>query len=150
MAVKKKVAKHSKNAHIKTTAYKSKTGKKQKPKLMLRYWAPPKDLPTPEEIHNELLEYTDVLMGRKEPPVENNILALMEYSNAVLSRALELTMRIQEAERNGEIKKGDVYYKTRTGELRTFIDLAKASQELGSRRVTLEKMQWDQMMYGVF
>lgn len=89
-------------------------------------------------------------MGRKEPPVENNILALMEYSNAVLSRALELTMRIQEAERNGEIKKGDVYYKTRTGELRTFIDLAKASQELGSRRVTLEKMQWDQMIYGVF
>lgn len=83
-------------------------------------------------------------MGRVEPPIDNGELTLMEYSNAVYSRAMELTMMIQRAETDGQVLKGSKYYKFRTGELRTFTEMAAKAIELGSRRVT-----WAQMEYSM-
>lgn len=68
----------------------------------------------------------------------------MEYANAVYSRAMELTMMIQRAETDGQVLKGSKYYKFRTGELRTFTELALRAIDLGSRRVT-----WAQMEYSM-
>lgn len=92
----------------------------------------------------ELDEYTEVLMGRSEPPIENGELTLMEYANAVYSRAMELTMMIQRAESDGHVLKGSKYYKFRTGELRTFTEMAMRAIDLGSRRVT-----WAQQEYSM-
>ena len=92
----------------------------------------------------ELDEYIEVLLGRQTPPIENGELTLMEYSNAVYSRAMELTMMIQRAESDGQVLKGSRYYKFRTGELRTFTELALRAIDLGSRRVT-----WAQMEYSM-
>ena len=93
-------------------------------------------LPSVEDIHAELLGYTHVLLGRVEPPMDNGVMTLMEVANAYYSRAKELEMRIHDGEREGTIDKGSPYYKMRTGELRDFVDLAKAAQDLGSRRLT--------------
>lgn len=95
-------------------------------------------------MRQELDEYISVLMGRSEPPIDNGELTLMEYSNAVYSRALELTMMIQRAETDGQVLKGSKYYKFRTGELRSFTELALRAIDLGSRRVT-----WAQMEYSM-
>lgn len=83
-------------------------------------------------------------MGRIEPPIENGEMTLMEYANAVYSRALELTMMIQRAESDGQVLKGSKYYRLRTGELRTFTELALRAIDLGSRRVT-----WAQVEYSM-
>jgi hypothetical protein len=92
----------------------------------------------------ELDEYTEVLMGRQEPPIDNGELTLMEYANAVFSRAMELTMMIQRAESDGQVLKGSKFYRFRTGELRTFTELALKAIDLGSRRVT-----WAQQEYAM-
>lgn len=81
-------------------------------------------------------------MGRIEPPIENAEMTLMEYANAVYSRALELTMMIQRAESDGQVLKGSKYYKLRTGELRTFTELALRAIDLGSRRVTWAQVEF--------
>jgi hypothetical protein len=57
---------------------------------------------------------------------------------------MELTMMIQRAESDGQVLKGSKYYKLRTGELRTFVELSSKAIELGSRRVT-----WAQMEYSM-
>ena len=96
------------------------------------------------DLRIELEEYTEVLLGRESPPIDNGELTLMEYANAVYSRAMELTMMIQRAETDGQVLKGSKYYKFRTGELRTFTELALRAIDLGSRRVT-----WAQMEYSM-
>ena len=101
-------------------------------------------LPSLPNMRIELDEYIEVLLGRQTPPIENGELTLMEYSNAVYSRAMELTMMIQRAESDGQVLKGSRYYKFRTGELRTFTELALRAIDLGSRRVT-----WAQMEYSM-
>jgi hypothetical protein len=93
-------------------------------------------LPTIEELEEELFGYVDVLLGRQEPPLDAGLLSMMEIANAYLSRAMELDMMIHAGERDRSIMRSSPYYKLRTGELRTFIDLAKRCQELGSRRLT--------------
>lgn len=82
-------------------------------------------------------------MGHKDSPIKNGVLSLMEVSNAYLSRALELTMLIQRAESDGHIPKGSHFYKFRTGELRSFTELASKAADLGSRRVTAAQMEYD-------
>lgn len=96
-----------------------------------------------EAMQAELDEYTMVLLGREEPPVSAGVLTLMEYANAVYSRAMELTMQLQRAEASGEVLKGSRQYKFRTGELRTFCEMAYKAIELGSRRVTMAKVEYD-------
>jgi len=91
--------------------------------------------------------YVAVLLGRKAPPDPLNtdhIESLMEYANAVFARGQEVTMVLQRLEREGHITRGSDHYKFRTGELRTFCELAKGAMELGSRRITVAKMAYDQ------
>jgi hypothetical protein len=92
-------------------------------------------------LRQEIDEYTSVLLGRVEPPIHNGVLTLMEYANAVYSRAMELTIKIQREETEGTVLKGSKYYRFRTGELRSFIEMASKAIELGSRRVTQAKME---------
>lgn len=103
----------------------------------------PAGLPDTADIVDELDEMRDVLMGRQEPPIWKGIITLQEVATAYLARALEITMLIQEGEREGDIIRGSSYYRLRTGELRTFIDLAKRMAELGSRRITAAQIRED-------
>lgn len=96
----------------------------------------------------ELQDMTDVLLGRDEPPIDAGHLTLMEVSDAYFARASEMTMLLQQAEREGTITKGSAHYKFRTGELRTFMELARRASELGSRRLTEEQLMWEMQMHG--
>lgn len=82
-------------------------------------------------------------MGREPSPIDNGILTLMEYASAVHARALEVNMFIHQAESIGQVAKGTPYYRFRTGELRDFIDMAKAASELGSRRLTQAQLAFE-------
>lgn len=99
-------------------------------------------IPPLPDLRSELDEYVEVLMGRKTPPIDNDEMTLMEYANAVYSRAMELTMVLQRAESDGTVLKGSKYYKFRTGELRSFTELAVRCIELGSRRVTKAQLDY--------
>ena len=101
-------------------------------------------VPPISDLRKELDGYVEVLMGRVPPPIDNEEMTLMEYSNAVYSRAMELTMLLQRAESEGSVLKNSRYYKFRTGELRTFTELALRAIDLGSRRVT-----WAQLDYSM-
>jgi hypothetical protein len=102
-------------------------------------------VPSIPDLHAELIEMTDVLLGRKEPPegAPANIMALMEIADAYFARASELTMLLMEMERDGRVARGSGHYRFRTGELRTFTEMAKRAAELGSRRITYMQMQME-------
>ena len=68
-------------------------------------------------------------------------MTLMEVADAYLARALEMQAIVHRAEAAGSVLKNSALYKFRTGELRDFIELARGSVELGSRRVTMAKME---------
>ena len=99
-------------------------------------------LPSPDEITEELLGYANVLLGRADPPQALNgyFLDLMEVAAAYYARAKELEMRIHWEEQNRRVIRGSPYYKVRTGQLRSFMDMAKMMADLGSRRLTLEQL----------
>ena len=103
----------------------------------------PAGMGTLERCREELNEYTDILLGRKPPPFESGVSTLMEVATAAMGRALEMQARIQRGETNGTIKRGSRWYKFRTGELRTFIELAEGAVELGSRRITAARVEYD-------
>lgn len=109
----------------------------------VRYFRLRDELPSPVDIRAELDEYVDVLMGREDPPHDNGVLTLMETAQVYYSRAMEITMLIQRAESMGAVTKGSSYYKLRTGELRSFIELAKSAIDLGSRRMTQAQLEWE-------
>jgi hypothetical protein len=96
----------------------------------------------------ELTDMTDVLMGRVPPPVFHGAMTLFETADAYYARASELTMLIQHGEREGVFSKGSHYYKFRTGELRTFMDMAKRAADLGSRRLTEEQLIFEREKLG--
>lgn len=100
-------------------------------------------LPDVDVLSKEIKGYWDVLMGRVPPPAEAGELTLMEIANVYLTRALEMSALIHEAEREGGVFKGSSYYRFRTGELRDFIEAAKRVQELGSRRLTQARLEFD-------
>ena len=95
------------------------------------------------EMRKELDEMTDVLLGRTPAPIESGVITLMEVAEAYYARATEMQMQIQRGEANDVIPKGSPPYKFRTGELRSFRELAKAAMELGSRRVTQAKLEME-------
>lgn len=111
------------------------------PSPTLRSIKIPEGLPKIDDIVIELEGYRNVLLGRVEPPVDAGVASLMECADAYFARACELDMLIHEGEREFTIGKGDPYYRFRTGELRSFLELTKRSAELGSRRITLAQMQ---------
>src|SRR6185312_9055946 len=98
-------------------------------------------LPPVEDLHEELCEYVDILLGRVEPPINHGVATLMEVANAYFSRACEIDMLIHEGERSGSIIRNSSYYKFRTGELRSFLDLAKRCFDMGSRLITVEQLR---------
>jgi hypothetical protein len=73
----------------------------------------------------------------------------MEYSSVVLGRALEIQSLIHKGELDGQITRASTFYKYRTGELRDFIELAKNAFDMGSRRVSVARLEMDQT-YGSF
>lgn len=101
-------------------------------------------LPTVEEMWKELAEYIDILLGRKPPPIVSPYLALVECATAYHGRAQEMSALIHNGERTGDIVKGSPYYRFRTGELRSFIELSRKAAELGSRRLTQEQLLFSQ------
>jgi hypothetical protein len=100
-------------------------------------------LPPVEELEEELEGYMDILMGRHQPPIDAGHLTLMEVADAYFARACEIQYHILKAERQGGVFKGHSYYKFRTGELRTFMELTKRAADLGSRRLTQAKLVHD-------
>lgn len=94
-------------------------------------------------MRDELAEMTDVLLGRQDPPIDRGVLTLMEVADAYYARAKEMEMLILQAEADGTVLKSSRTYKFRTGQLRSFIDMAKYAIELGSRRVTAERMEME-------
>lgn len=100
-------------------------------------------------LRAELLDMTDVLMGRAQSPFnDRRVDALMEVADAYYARAAEMTMRIQMMEGDGRVRRGDALYKFRTGELRTFMEMAKRASEVGSRRVTVKQMLLESERHG--
>lgn len=99
-------------------------------------------LPALSSLVAEVHDMWDVLLGRMEPPIPSrNVQALMEVADAYFARASEITAMIQRAEREGRLTRSDQYVKFRTGELRTFLDMAKRAADLGSRRITVRGME---------
>lgn len=97
-----------------------------------------------DDLFEEIMGYTDELLGRCEASIDSPYLALLEVATAYYCRAQEIDMLIHEGERKGVIAKGSPYYKFRTGELRSFFEIAKRSAELGSRRLSAERLSFDQ------
>ena len=120
-----------------------------KPIKSLRPVKLPAGLPTPEEIHTELQQMFDVLIGRSPAPLNRDTLDLMEIADAFYMRATELTFIIHALEREGKVKRGEVYYKVRTGELEDFRDACKRAVELGSRRLTAMQLEQNQITRGL-
>ena len=105
-------------------------------------------VPSISSMIAELQDMTDVLLGREEPPIDAGHLTLYEMADAYYARAAELTMLLQQAEREGTVLKGSSHYKFRTGELRTFLEMAKRAADLGSRRLTYESLRMEAIMLG--
>jgi hypothetical protein len=99
-------------------------------------------IPSAEELKDELIAYTDVLLGRVPPPVDSPYLDLMEVASAYYARALEIEMLIfnQEHDPTSPVIRGHPLNKFRTGQLRSFIEMAKRLADLGSRRLTQEQL----------
>jgi hypothetical protein len=104
------------------------------------------DLPTPDQIKEELLGYCDILLGRVEPPVDSPYLSLGEIATAYYARACELDLLIHEEERAHRVIRGTNYYQLRTGALRSFIEMSKKMADLGSRRLTQEQLLYQQRL----
>lgn len=105
-------------------------------------------LPKITGMLEEMQDMEDVLLGRVAPPINNGPMTLMVIADAYYARASELTRLILTKEREGHIDKGSPYYKFRTGELRTFMEMAKRAADLGSRILTAEQLTFDQARYG--
>lgn len=100
----------------------------------------PEGLGTYEEVVDELFGYTDVLLGREQPPVVSPYLTLAEVAAAYYARAREIEMLIYQGEQDGSIPRGSQFYKLRTGLLNSFIEMSKRLYDLGSRRLTQEDL----------
>lgn len=120
------------------------------PKGSVRMFRLGEGLPNMSKLNEELLDMTDVLMGREPPAprLRGTTLALMEVADAYYARASEIKMQIQQLEREGRVMRGAPLYKFRTGELATFMEMAKRAAELGSRRLTDEQLAWEQERLG--
>lgn len=99
-----------------------------------------------EELWEEIEGYIDIILGRTPPPVESPYLSLAEVATMYYCRAMEIDARIHQGERVGDIAKGSAYYRFRTGELRSFIELSKKAADLGSRRLTQEQLLHQQRL----
>lgn len=105
----------------------------------------PQGLPDdPNELADELLGYVAVLQGHADAPVSSPYLSLAEVASAYHARAREIEMLIHIGEDNKQIRRGEPYYRFRTGTLRSFIELTRKMYDLGSRRLTQEQLLTNQ------
>lgn len=101
-----------------------------------------------DDLRDELIGYTDVLLGRVPSPIESPYLALQEVATAYHSRAREIEMLIFDAEREGLVMRGTELYKFRTGRLQSFLEMAKRLADLGSRRLSQEQLLYSARLEG--
>lgn len=94
-------------------------------------------LPNLNDLRDELDGYWEVLLGRDDPPIDSGVSTLAEVANAYYARAKEIEATILRMEAMGAVLRGSHHYRFRTGELRSFIEAASKSYELGSRRITI-------------
>jgi hypothetical protein len=99
------------------------------------------------KLIEELEGYWDVLLGRTDSPV-TGMHALQEVADQYYARASEMTALIQRYEADGTIEKGSELVKFRTGELRTFREVAARAADLGSRRLTALSVESEQARLG--
>lgn len=92
-------------------------------------------------MREEVRQMTDVLVGREAPPMDSGVSTLMEVAEAYHARAREMESMIHEAEADGFVTRGSKIYRFRTGQLRSFIELAKGAIDMGSRRITVAQME---------
>ena len=102
-------------------------------------------LPDIEDLRAELDAMRDILMGRDPYPIDNGLLTEMEVATEYYGRAKEMEQLIHRKENDKAVTKGSTLYHFRTGELRSFIEQAKACMERGSRRVTSAKVDIELM-----
>ena len=102
-------------------------------------------LPDVDDLVAEFLGYADIILGRADPPTDGMAyLDLMEIAAAYYARAKEVEMLILWSEQQRKVIRGSPHYKFRTGQLRSFIEMAKMMADLGSRRLTQERLMYDQ------
>ena len=80
-----------------------------------------KGLSSAQELHEEINNYIDVLMGHINPPIADGVDTLFEVSSTYLARAKEIEIKLLERERNTKVEPGDELKKFRTGEVRRCI-----------------------------
>lgn len=106
-------------------------------------------LPALSSLKAEVQDMWDVLLGRQAPPINTRMVhALMEVADAYFARGMEITALIQRAEEEGRLVKTSGYVRFRTGELRTFCEVAKRAADLGSRRITVRGQQLESERVG--
>ena len=101
-------------------------------------------LPDVAELQDELIGYINVLLGREEAPIDSPYLSLQEIATAYFARAQEMEFLIHAEEQALRVVRGSPLYKFRTGQLRAFQEMAKRQIDLGSRRLTQEKLLTEQ------
>lgn len=100
-------------------------------------------MPSILELRAELDQMLSVLLGREEAPINRGVMTLMEVAEAYYARAGEIEILIHRGESTGVVAKNSQLYLFRTRELRAFQDVAKGAMELGSRRVTSAKLEYE-------
>lgn len=93
-----------------------------------------------DDLLDEFMGYANVLLGRDPSPLQSPYLELMEVATAYHSRAREVEMELLTMEQSGVISRGDHLYRFRTGQLASFIEMARKCIDLGSRRLTQEQV----------
>lgn len=105
-------------------------------------------LPTLEEAQRELAGYAEHLNSFNRDPEDptipiGHVLDLLEVASAYLSRALDLQRMVHDRELNLSLPRGSVEQRWRTGGLESFIQKAKNSRDLGSRRLSFYQLLHD-------
>lgn len=101
-------------------------------------------LPPVEDLQEEFTEYMAIVTGKADPPVSAPYLDLMECAAAYYARAKEVDMLIHWEEQQRRVIRGSPHYKFRTGQLRSCMDAFKMMADLGSRRLSQERLLEEQ------
>lgn len=105
-------------------------------------------LPSLDTMRGQLDLFRDWLLHRINLPLNKGVGAYHEVAVATYARAKEMEQLILRQEADGTLVKGSALYKFRTGELRSFIDLAGKCIERGSREITEAQLVLEGMRQG--
>lgn len=95
-------------------------------------------LGTIDEVMDELLEMAAVVLGRKNPPIDNGVMTRHEVCLAYHARVTEIEILIHEYERKVKPIKGDPWSLLRTKQVRSMLEMLKTQVQAGSRALTHE------------